>query len=148
MSGIIGGAGSKSGVIGARQGSRMKFGRTHFTATSTGTVTVTGVTFKPTKLLVFQSTAGQIGFLSIGFASNEGVGNDDDAVALGTRTKADDSHYTMSAVGSGSNAESGADPNYQNVNFTSFDSDGFTLTRVVTGSPGDYPSHITWIAFE
>ena len=148
MSGIIGGAGSKSGVIGARQGSRIKFGRTHFGAQTTGAVSVTGVTFKPTKLLVFVFQTGAKGAISIGFASNEGVGNDDDAVALGLRAFADDSYYNMSAVGSTFQVTSGGDPNYQNLNFTSFDADGFTLTRVVTGSPGDHPTHFAWIAFE
>ena len=148
MSGIIGGIGSKSGVIGARQGSRIKFGRTHFGPQTTGTVPVTGVTFRPTKLLVYMSTADARGVISIGFASNEGVGNDDDAVALGTRMKADDSYYNMGAVASGFQSTSGADTNYQNINFTSFDADGFTLTKVVTGAPGDNPTHLTWIAFE
>ncbi len=147
MSGLLGGGvGCNSGVIGNQSG-RIKFGRTHFTATSTGTVVVTGVTFRPTKLLVFLSTQDSM-FMSVGFASNEGVGNDSDQIALGTRAKANDTYYGMSAVGSSFSNSSGADNNYQNVNFTSFDADGFTLTRVVTGSPGDSPSHITWIAFE
>jgi len=148
MSGLIGRTGSKSGIIGAKQGSRIKFGRTHYAGNSTGTVTKTGLGFKPSKLLVFMTTLDSRGVTSIGFASNEGVGNDDGNVALGTIAQADDSYYTTISVATGFSAGSGADPNYQNTNFTSFDADGFTLTRALNGSPGDSPTHITWIAFE
>jgi hypothetical protein len=148
MSGLIGRTGSKSGIIGAKEGSRIKFGRTHYAGNSSGTVTKTGLGFKPSKLLCFMTTADGRGVTSIGFASNEGVGNDDGNVALGTIAFADDYYYTTTSVASGFGSASGNDTNHQNTNFTSFDADGFTLTRAVNGSPGDYPTHLTWIAFE
>ncbi len=147
MSGLLGGGnGLNSGVIGNNSG-RMKFGRDNFGAQSTGTIQVTGVTFRPSKLLVFSATVDSM-FMSVGFASNEGVGNEGDATALGFRAKADDNWYKTSAVASGFGAQSGEDDNFMNVTFTSFDPDGFTLTRDVNGNPGDSPMHIAWIAFE
>ena len=148
MSGLIGKIGSKSGIVGAKEGSRIRFGRTHYNATTTGTVTKTGLGFKPSKLLIFQTTADGRGVTSIGFASNNGVGNDDGNAALGTRALADDNNYATISVASNFSSSSGNDTNHQNTNFTSFDADGFTLTRAVTGSPGDSPTHLSWIAFE
>jgi len=140
MGGIIGSAGSKSGTIGVRRSSRMEFGSTNFGAQTTGDASVTGIGFKPSKVLMFVGNFGGALWFSLGFSDGD--------VGKAVPREATASYYQPNKLGTTFAHNTGDDTAYQAFTLVSLDHDGFTVNRTVVGSPGNNNTVLSYLCFE